>query len=176
MHDSDSHATTSKQRAGKRANGVRPCHGRAALQYIHVNITRFVVWRKCLCRSQCHSLTRRSTRRHSSAQSQSWIIRTPDIVHPLERAVGVTGHAMLLSARTPGSMGFFVQSRAPCRDRHVWPAGRRRRAHAKRVGRRIAYSSTNSRASGEGATGSTKHRLPSPTQHASLRLERQKAG
>lgn len=37
---------TNSEAASERANGVRPCHGHAQHYYIHVNITRCVVWRR----------------------------------------------------------------------------------------------------------------------------------
>ena len=43
-HSSSAAATSPTGR--KRANGVRPCHGHAQHYYIHVNITRCVVWRR----------------------------------------------------------------------------------------------------------------------------------
>ena len=176
LHDSEvahSHATTS----ARAQVSVQTACGHVTMRqhYIHVNITRW--WCGGSVSADRSATPWRSTRRHSSAKAKAGLS---------ERLLSFTPGARrrVVSQDTPCCWTLARQAeedslsaaRAPCSRRHVWPGRRPATAHAKRVGRRIAYSSTNGRATAEGATGSTKHSVRSPTRHASLRLERQKAG
>ena len=158
---SHSSATSPRERErAERANGVRPCHGHAALHTCEYN--EVVVWRCVSARSACHT-----TRDPHAAfalvhppilSSQIWIIRTPTIVRPawwpsgsLNAPVGATrtrwaavflhsshGWAARRAWREESLSAGLQAFRPPCSARHVWPADRLGRGDAKRVQLRIA--------------------------------------